>query len=56
MIETRSELAVRRWSIVTDELLGSCVFSRWSGRNRRRSDYSLNETRRYVWLIPKLIE
>jgi hypothetical protein len=36
VVATRSELAVRRWSIVTDELIGQLRLSRWSGFVGRR--------------------
>jgi hypothetical protein len=57
VVATRSELAEWRWSKVTDELIGQLRLSRWSGRNRRRSDHALIEgAKRCVGCYPKLIE
>ena len=54
MVATRSELAVRRWSTVTDELIAQLRLSRGCGRNRRRSDHALIEARRDVWVATRV--
>ena len=57
MVATRIELTEWRWSIVTDDLIGQLRLSRWSGRNRRRSDHALMKARRDVWVATRgLIE
>jgi hypothetical protein len=45
----------RRWSKVTDELIGQLRLSRGCRRNRRRSDHALVEARRDVWVATRTV-
>jgi hypothetical protein len=40
---------------MTEELIGQLRLSRWTGRNRRRSDHALIEARRDVWVVTRTV-